>query len=398
MKKFFPDIFSIFKPNRKGQYPFSLREADISTSFNSFGTWSERINIALSNPALMKVIALQCDLFSLGKIYVKRKSDGEDLPDDLFLRLIKNPNPFQSQSQFLWDMMFWEMLGNCYTYIQSKVLTSENKMYNLDPSKIEWPTSLQHTKDYLILTKGDYAEILNKQIKYCYDNGKYQTFPLSRVMITHDLTNGIGNWMQSPSRITNLMKVISNSEYALDAKNINIRYSAKFLVASDRKSGEILPLSEDEKQDIESKIDDDKSVRASKSMLHIRRYVENMAHLELDDAYLADYFTIGSMYGIPRDVLEAYQSSTYENQEQARASHVSYTLDPKGNDIMNQFEKHFGYDNLGLDIYIDWSHLPFTQVFEKTKSDTLRVKIQSLKELLDLGYDLESAKILVDLE
>ena len=80
-----------------------------------------------------------------------------------------------------------------------------------------------------------------------------------------------------------------------------------------------------------------KAVHAVSKMLEIRRFVEDMASLELDKKYLNAYYLIGKMYGIPRDVLEAYESSTFENQEKARGAHVSYALQPRGNALMNGF-------------------------------------------------------------
>ena len=127
-----------------------------------------------------------------------------------------------------------------------------------------------------------------------------------------------------------------------------------------------------------------------KTLVEIKRFVENLGNLQLDQAYQADYFIIGSMYGIPRDVLEtALTSSTFENQEKARMAHVSYTLQPKGNDFMDSLENYFGYDVAKKNIVIEWEHLPFMQVFEKEKADQQKVKIESLILLLDKGVPIE---------
>ncbi len=98
------------------------------------------------------------------------------------------------------------------------------------------------------------------------------------------------------------------------------------------------------------------------------------------------------MYGIPRDVLETYLgSATFENQEKARLSHVSYTLQPKGNDFMNSLEVYFGYEEKKKNIEIEWSHLPLMQVAEKEKSEAQKIKIDSLTSLLSLGVPIEEA-------
>lgn len=347
--------------------------------------------MALSNPAMLKVIAIQCDLFSLGKITVEDK-DGKALETDPFLNLIDNPNPFQTKSQFLWDAMFWEMLGNAYCYVDSRVVDGiNNKLYFLDPSKMFWPVTLQKDADKLMFAGSSLADLKKNVITYRYVDGTSITIPIDRIIHLADLTNGVGNWLKGPSRVDALTKIISNSEHAIDAKNINVRYSGKFLVGAKTDATKI-GLGEEEKKSISDNVDEqDQRVWPVKADINIRRFVEDMGALKLGEAYLEDYFIIGSMYGIPRDVLEAYQSSTYENQEKARASHVSYCLEPKGNDLMDRFERHFNYVKQGKNIKICWNHLPFMQVFEKDKNEAAKTKVEILSSLLQDGVSVEQA-------
>jgi hypothetical protein len=393
----FADLFSRFRANNSGQFRFNLNAVNASTQFHQYGKEKEKLAAVLSNPALAKVISLQCDLFSLGEIFVYDK-EGAIIDNDPFENFIRNPNPFQSRSQFLWDFMFWNMLGNSYTYVDSKVVDKRgNFAYFLDPAKIEWPTNLDIERDVMLFSPESIRARGKEKIVYRYDSGQIQKIELDRIIISHDLTNGVGNWYKGPSRIDALHKVISNSEHALDAKNINVRYSGKFLVGSDSDINKV-PLTDTEKEDIRTKMDSDQNVWPLKSMIQIRRFVENMKVLELGSAFLEDYFLIGTMYGIPRDVLEAYNSSTYENQEKARAAHVSYTLQPKGNDYMNLFERHFGYHEQGKNIVIDWAHLPFMTVFEKERADMDKVKMETMKLILDMGYSREEAAKYLDIE
>ena len=62
--------------------------------------------MVLSNPAVLKVFALQCNLFSMGKVTVENKKTKEPIEDDPFLNVLSEPNPFGNESQFLWDFMF----------------------------------------------------------------------------------------------------------------------------------------------------------------------------------------------------------------------------------------------------------------------------------------------------
>jgi len=389
------NILRGFRSSNKG-YQFRLASIDASTNFNNYKLDKHKLAAVLSNPAALKVFALQCDLFSLGKVYAYKEDI--ELESDPLKTLIENPNPMQSGSQFLWDFMFWNMLGNAYLYCDSAITEKKgNRLYFLEPYKIEWPYEMNINRDKLIFSDETLKAYSKKEITYRYDDGSTFKFPLDRLIHASDLTNGLGNFFKGPSRLDALYKVISNSEHALDAKNINVRFTGKFLVGS-ANTIQTVGLGDEEKKDIIDKMDSTKNVWPLKTMVQIRRFVDDMNALGLDEAFLSDYFLIGSMYGIPRDVLEANVSSTYENQEKSRMAHVSYTLQPKGNDFMNLIEKHFGYKEKGINLVIDWMHLPFTQVFEAEKSSVESQKIASFKSLIDMGVSVDDANAYLDLD
>jgi len=387
-------MFSYFSSRSSKVYRYGVSVVQGATKFNQFHNEHHKMTQVLSNPAVLKVFSLQCDLFSMGKVTVMK--DDTEIEDDPFLKFIANPNPFtETQSQFLWDYMFFNMLGTSYTYVHSKVVErKDNKMYFLNPGQIKWPREMEQNADKMIFSEADVNSIKKTQITYKYNDGTKFEFPLDRLVISHDLTNAAGNFFKGPSRLDALVKVISNNEYTLDAENINLRYSGKFLVGSDKAVGQSIRvgMTDDEKEDIEKKIDtDEKSVWSLQSMVKIQRFVSDMASLQLKDQYLHQYFVIGSMYNIPRDVLEAYNSSTYENQEKARAAHTNYCLEPKGEQFMDSFENHFKYPEQGKNITISWKHLPFMQVFAKEKADTQKVTIENLNSLLALGVSIDQA-------
>lgn len=384
---------------KKAFWPNSQLFSPLSTS-TQLDSVARKLNIVLSNPAVLKVFCLQCDLFSLGKIYVYK--DDKLVEDDPFLKLIAKPNPFDQQSQFLWAFMFWNMLGNSYVYVDSKVVdkANGNKLYILESQKIEFPTEFQNGADKILLSNASVREMMNTVIKYRYADGTTIDFKLEQLIHVPDISGYVGNRFVGPSRLDALVQVITNSEEALKSQNINLRYAGKFLVAGKQDPDNLtqLPMAKDEKEDIEKKMNGEKQVHAVKSMIDIKRFVEDMGKLQLPEQYLGLYYLVGSMYNIPRDVLEAYQSSTFENQEKARGAHVSYCLQPKGNLFMNCFESHFGYDAVGKNILIDWEHLPFMQAFAKERAETEFKKTQSLLNLQKAGVKLDEINKFLDTE
>lgn len=367
-----------------------------NAEYCNYGSDAAKLKVIFSNPALMKVFSLQCDLFSLGKVYVYK--DGKEVDNDPFIDMIKKPNPFQRQSQLLWDYMFWNMIGNTYCYVESRIPDTDNMMYILQNDKITFTPELDSYKDSIVLSSSMNDSINNLTLLYSQTGRKDMAIKWDNIIHVPDLTNGTGNWFQGRSRLDALYKVISNSEASLDAKNINIRYSGKFMVAgqADPENTTHEMMGEEEKKDIETKMNGRKSVHAVKSMIDIKRFVDNIANLKLDEAFLADYFLIGAMYGIPKDVLEAYNSSTYENQEKARGAHVSYCLQPKGNVFFEGLTEYFGYTQEKKEIIIDWEHLPFMQVFAKDRAETESIKAETLNSLMDAGVSVEEINKYLD--
>jgi len=353
------------------------------------------LELVIANPAMIKVIALQCDMFSLGKFYYYEKDKEKDMPEEV-AKVLKRPNYQDNIRQFLWDWMFWNMLGNSWIYVRDKNFPDTTKMFVLNPFEMDFPTVLK--EQGLILSSQSWDNLQEKTVNYCQQNGMIMKIPFGELMQFMDLTNSAVKDINGLSRLDSLYKVILNSEEVLKSKNINTKFSGKFIVAGRTDAMDVTKrmLGEKEKDDIETKIEDgDKNIHAVKSMVEIRRFVDNMKSMELSQSYLADYAVIGGMYNIPRDVLEANQSSTYENQEKARSSHIAYCLDPKGQELSQGITDFFG---LVGEIVMSWDHLPFVQVMEKEREETKAKKLANLKSLLELGIDQKEALAFVDLK
>lgn len=368
-------------------------------------TEKERLDMVLCNPAALKVFKLQCDMFSLAKIEAHSES-GKIKKNDPLVNLLERPNLYQSQRQYLWDYMFWTMLGTSYMYSNSKSINDNTKLYWLDPTRFVWTDDILNAMDRNLLSKQVYNENLKMTIEYCNLDGSNTTYQLKDIITFFDLSNGVGNWFRGHSSVDALYKVISNSEKGLDAKGVNLEFSAKYFVSGTHKEDDIYgtPMGDPEKESIEQSIKSSKNVHATKSMIDLKRFVDDIAKLKLDEGYFADYFIIGGMYGIPRDVLEAnLEGSTYENQEKARASYVDYCLKPKGEDLIMGLGNHFGYDNRNIQLKISWSHLGFMQVVEKERASLKSTQLNNLRiaqemEILTKDELIQRGKEIMDID
>lgn len=281
----------------------------------------------------------------------------------------------------------------------SKVISDDNVLYWLDISKLEFPNDLLKKLDRLYLSKKEFKKLQDEVVIYHYNDRTTKKFKLKELESFSDLTNGTGNWYGGNSVLDALYKVVSNSEMALDAKNINLDFAGKYLVGGDSTSDNVYeqPLSKGEKKSIEDVVTSGKKVTAVKSQINIARFVENIAQLELDKSFLADYYIIGKLYNINRDVLEANleRGSTFDNQSVARASHIEYTLKPKGEDLVDGIKSYFGLENR---LELSWDHLLFTQVLKKDEADVKKTTADTIKTLVDAGLTIDSINELLEIE
>lgn len=346
----------------------------------------------LTNPALAKVVFYNCDVFST--LDIKLKDDKNSSKDPL-IKLLSNPNHFQTKRQFLWMYRFWLMFGTSTLLPYSDRLESNNQtLYWLEQTKIKWDSKLVEKLDQFILSKKTKRDLLDQEVKYEFNDGTSKPIKLGELVFFHDLANGVGNWFQGSSRIDALYKVLENSNLSLSAKNINLEFAGKFLVSGNydptANLGSTRNMQDVEKEGIVSKILGRNKVIPSKAEVNIIRFVEDLAKLNLDEAFNSDLARIGSMFSIPQDVLEALkEGATYENQEKSTARHIAYSETPKALDLISGLCNHFDLDPENYEV--SFLNNQFMKVFEKDEAETNHKKAKTHEILVKNGANPQEA-------
>ena len=344
----------------------------------------------LTNPALAKIVYLNCDVFSLGKI---QRKDGAET--DPFLTALKKPNFFQTQRQFLWSYRFWLMFGNAYLKPSTKRIDNERgQLYWLNSACIQWDADIVRKLDKMVLSKASYKEMQDLTVKYSYHDGTDLKLRLGDLISFSDLSNNTGNWYKGNSRIDALHKILYNSNSALDAKNINLEFARKFLVSGNydpsKNLDSLATMQDVEKESIITKLRGNEAVYPIKSQVEIRRFVENLANLQLDDSYNEDLIKVGNMYDVPKEIIDVLKDgSTYENQEKAIMRHINYSEQPKANDLLEGLCEYFEVD---VNLYeMTWDDCSFMQVFLKDRAIVNMTNARTLGELIRQGADRAEA-------
>lgn len=287
------------------------------------------------------------------------------------------------------------MFGNAYLYPTFKSINLDtNKLFFLNTSKIEWDSGVTDKLDLIPNTNASYNNVLKSEIRYNFNNGTSRTFQL-RELIPFIDTITTDNWYRGASRIDSLWNILYNVERGLKTKSISLFFAGRFFASGSYDPKKNLEgfntLSDIERENVENKLMSDHSpVVPVKTQVTIERFVEDLAKLELDGSYESDLIKIGSIYNIPKELLDALKDgATYENQEKALARHVSYSEMPKGMDLIEGICRYF---NLNPDDYeMSWDHLPYMQVFEKDRAEVRFKNAETLERLVSLGADVNEA-------
>lgn len=352
---------------------------------------SDKLDLAFENPAFLKVLTLNCDLFSLGKINSYENNKLKEI--DVLYSVKKKPNYFQTWTKFNWEYLMYRMI---FGYSVLRVVgndLSRATLYWLNPARMDY-----NGKEFsrIVFSEAQFNSLRNKTIKYQHLDGRWEDIPLTELEFIQDLSNtSNSNFLIGRSRMDALLDVISNSGQSIRAKGGNLDFADKFLVSGQHDPENVtgLPMSEDDKRSAESILKGNKRVHAVKSKVDINRFTDNLANLKLDDSYIHDLYVIGSMYGTPREVIDAnVKGSTYENQEKATGKHVEYSLKPAATALTDVLEERFDFQDLRM----EWSHLSFNQVFEKDKADRQGIQLDNLKKAIDLGVEIPDLSKRVD--
>jgi hypothetical protein len=384
-------LFDFWKGNsvnverdRNGIFTYSFLDQD------GFVNSEKYLELSLSNPVLLAIIALRSKIYSQMKIS-HLNSAGEPIKNSPILQLFKQPNYFQSQEDFLFQQMwFLSANGTNLTY-KVDAGSATKAIYNLIPSEIDLNDT--HKVKSFIYTKGELNNYGEKKIIYTLDG---QTFKISikNLIPTYDLANGLtrNSLMSSPSRLKGLSKTIQNIEENLLSKNVNLKMSQKYLMAS-QGDGNEAQIQDNDRKDIFSKISK-KSLLITNANIKAQHLVSDMKRLFLDEQFSNDALTCLNAFDMNKDIINYFSngSSTYENKDKAMLDYVQNSIQTDANNSMNSFASAFGLIDKNESLNASYNHLPVMQIVMKAKIETLQLYINTLANI----YTPEESRKLID--
>jgi hypothetical protein len=361
--------------DRQGNWQFFPNE------LNGFINDKDYLKQVINNPVLLSIIALRSRVYSQMKI-THVKENGEEILNSPYIKLLKTPNYFQSQEDFLFQEMFFKSATGTNLTYQINALNKPEALYNLIPNCIEYNNTEKINK--FITTKKDFEAHGKKKIIYKLDGEDYN-IEIDSIIPSYDLANGLveNSFMRSPSRLQGLARTIQNIEENLKAKNVNLQMTQKYLVSSDG-DGSQAHIQEPDRKDLRKKIGI-QSVMISNIKMDAKHLVSDMKRLYLDDQMSNDALTCVIAFGMNRDVINYFSNgaATYENAEKGMQNYIQNGIQTDADDRMNSLSLQWGLFENGEKLVASYEHLPVMQSIVKTKIDTLK----SFEETLKIGID-----------
>lgn len=364
-----------------------------SNDVSGFQENSNYLKIAIDNPIILAIISLRSRMYSQMKI-THVNSNGKEIENSPYLKLLNKPNYFQSQEDFLFQEMFFKSATGTNLTYQVNALNEPQALYNLIPSEIDL-NKTEKIKSFLT-TKAEQKALGKKHIIYKLDSETHNLL-IDNLIPSYDLANGLtkNSFMRSPSRLQGLSRTIQNIDEALKSKNVNLKMTQKYLVSSSG-DGNNAHIQDADRNDITSKLGK-QSVMISNLKMDAKHLVSDMKRLYLDEQIGSDAITCINAFGMSRDILNYFANgaSTYENEEKAMQNYIQNGIQPDANDRMNSLSLQWGLFDKGEKLVASYDHLPVMQSIVLAKIETLKV----FEETLTIGINnqtisIEEAKVL----
>ena len=369
--------------DRSGQFSYSFLEGE------GFANSDKYLDMSLENPVLMTVILLRARLYT--QMQIKHvNSKGEEIQNSPYINILKQPNYFQSQEDFLFQQMwFLSATGNNLMY-QIKAFANEvpKAIYNLIPSEIDLKKTNKINK--FITTEKDKKAFGEQVIEYTLDNQTYK-LELSDIIPLYDLSTGLttNSFFHSESRVKGICKVLQNIDKNLNSKNKNLQFSAKY-IGLNKSTGNEAQIQEKDKKSIE-RVLSNKDVLTTNANVEYKHLVSDMKRLYLDEQFAEDANKVLLAFEMNKNVLNYFsKDSTFENQSEGIISCIQNSIQTTAKNTMASLSSQWGLIEKGEMLVASYDHMAVMQ-------SVVNEKIKSFNEMqLAIKQGLENGTLTTD--
>jgi hypothetical protein len=339
-------------------------------------------------PHLTSVINTRAELFSQGRVRLRKIEDGSEVFKHKVLTLLNKPNPLQTKSEFMTMFLTFKDIYSNVPILMNGVMSSQpipGQLWNLPPACFKVKTTGQIFKQVQIsdIISGYELEI----------GGTTQSFTPEEIIFIND--NLGQDYLISESKLISLIKPLSNIDASLRTANIVINEGGPSgIISAGGKdaSGGIIPLGAPEQNRIEGAFKNKYGHRydqiqtvVSTATLTYTPIGSPLTDMLLSEEIEQDFGIIIAAYFLDRDLFPGTQGATFENKKQARIGVIQNTIQSEADDFANRLNVQFKLFEEGLELFITYDHLPIMQQDEQARQTADKIKAEKLSILLKDG-------------
>lgn len=379
------------------------------TYYNEGSNWSSsetnNLYLAQNHPILTPALLFRSKLFSQAEFKVVHKDTGKERKNHWLIKLLSDPNYYQTGSDFLESLDFIQVAqGKAVLWAKKRIGFNSNEdieaFYLLNSDLIVFPDGY----DSAMLNRSQDSKIENIKIRYD-EQGENLEIALKDLLFFYDLPNmlcqlggkGGSNFFEVRSRLDGLKQTLINTQDSLLAKNIILKTNGKELITDSGTGTSSFPLSDDEKQEAESLLQSGyglgwfrKRGIVTKAKLDWKSLHIALRDLGLDESVKVDGNLIYTALHIPKDIisLEA-KKTTYNNFKESMVSYVQNEMQSTLDAFIDVLQGLIGDTNLKL--VGSYEHLPIMQFILIERYEGISKRAKALNDLLRTGVPKETA-------
>lgn len=334
-------------------------------------------------PTVNVVIDKKADMLSVGRLKVRNKKTGEDIENHWALEFMKNPNPLQSQREYIKEFsIYYDIYSNAFVYRNMMLSGKPAALWNLPPGNMK----INPTGNWLDQTTLDGIiknyELLNTS------NGIQRTFNTSEVKY---INTGVSkSVLVAESKLVALQLPVSNIIGAYKSRNLFLYKGPKIIVSQKSAAdADARPMGEPERKRIEAQMNDvDYGIAdgQSHSILSTSSLVVDKVSYPTKDLMLfeeieADNADVCGAYGMNKYIFPWFKDSTYENQKQGEISTYQSTIAMAAESFCNFHDILLGLGE-NEELYMCFKHLSIMKEDELKEAQELKTKVESIAAMV----------------
>lgn len=356
-----------------------------------------------TNPVYHAVIMIKARETANMKLFVENISTGEIEPEDTkktipreAYRILKNPNPFQSRWEFLYQYkIFREVAGNAFIYATSPFKTESalRNITNITSLKNIWPQYMRMKATGKYFEATELKDVIEKW-EFDADSYKKEFDPTEILHRNNPNVDTKNNLVLGRSIGFSLQRPLSNIMMAYESRNVLLRNRGMRGVFTSEKGDATgrVHLQPNEKESVEKEmkgygnLEGQKPFFFSSYPLKFTPIDQDVRKLGLFEEIATDTMIVAQNYGVPEILVKAYlEGTTFENQEASVRRLYQGTIIPEAMDDVEALNLFLGLNDTGFRIIGSFEHIPALQKSEKDKASAYEMSSKYLEKLFLIG-------------